>query len=123
MFVLQEVATFAEQYACIRHIFLFGSLPRGDAREESDVDLLIHYRATSLSELAIDHESYGKFQEEFSVWAKQLEKKVGRRVSLHDAYFTDPPDAARPAVLEGARQPLAQIGKALAVYTPPKPTH
>jgi uncharacterized protein len=44
--VLQVLAAHAEEFRGmgVRHVFLFGSLARGEATEGSDVDILVEYR-------------------------------------------------------------------------------
>lgn len=117
--VLGEVAAWIEQFDCIERIFLFGSVVRGDAHPNSDIDLLVEFRGKSLSEIAEYVDSYCSFQGTCDCWAKSTGLILGRTIHVHDAVFGDPPDAARPAVFAAAENPLMKIGKAWAVWTQP----
>lgn len=48
--IAAKIAPVAKRYA-LRHVWLFGSCARGDAREDSDVDLLITREGSSVKSL------------------------------------------------------------------------
>ena len=48
--IQQRIAPVAKQYG-VKAVFLFGSYARGEAREDSDIDLLVDTSGTNLSSL------------------------------------------------------------------------
>jgi predicted nucleotidyltransferase len=118
--VLEEIDAFAAMYPAIKALYLFGSIARGDEWPDSDIDIAIEWAAgyRTEPELMI---SYANFQPEGLKWGDRIAAKFGRPVSFirHSIYHLD--DAAWPAILEAARVPLAVIGKAIMVWTAPKP--
>ena len=68
----------------VKSVYLFGSYARGDAKEDSDADLL----------LDLDYEK--KIGLEFARWWLVLEKKFKKKVDLV------PSDSAYPKILKSA---------------------
>jgi predicted nucleotidyltransferase len=119
--ILGVVSAWVEQFECIERMFLFGSVVRGDARPDSDIDLLVQFRGKSVSEMTEYLDSYCAFQNACDSWAKSAGSILGRTIHVHDAVFVDPPDAAAPVVFAAAETALMKIGKAWAVWTQPTP--
>jgi predicted nucleotidyltransferase len=75
---LRGLRAWAEANKNVRELWLFGSRARGDAREESDVDL-------ALALMPPDGKTNGALGAYFcfeSEWKRQLEAIVGRAVSI-----------------------------------------
>jgi predicted nucleotidyltransferase len=75
---LRRLCAWAAANESVRELWLFGSRARGDAREDSDVDL-----ALALMPPAGKHDwalgNYFRFESE---WKRELEAIVGRAVSI-----------------------------------------
>lgn len=118
--VLEEMNAFAQFYPAIKALYLFGSVARGDYRRESDIDLCIEWAEGFQTEHGLMI-SYIDFQPEGLKWGNKLAARLGRPVNFHRHNIDVLDDEAWSAVQEGAKSPLARVGKALMVWTPPKP--
>jgi len=75
---LQGIRAWAEANNSVREVWLFGSRARGDATEDSDVDL-----ALALVPPQGKHDwAFGNYCAHWAQWQTELEAIVGRHVSL-----------------------------------------
>ena len=115
--VLERVARFADSFACLRAIYVFGSVGRGETATANDVDLTIEF--VSEDQIYKDVDDFGRFQCAFEEWALASLCLFGRPFNfVGGAHFLDPRDVSWPAVLTAAENPVAVIGRAILVATP-----
>ena len=116
--ILKVLAPCADEFCCLKAIYVFGSVARGDAHAGSDLDLAFDY----IEGLEKDNgamESFTRFQRHIEGRKKLLGKMVGRPVSVHGAvadYRGE--DGALPAIREAALRPIAARGKVIVAVTP-----
>lgn len=107
----------ADRWACLKTIYIFGSVARGDNIATSDLDLAFEY----LDDLERDNAamaSFTEFQRGIEVRKRHLERLVGRVVSLHGVVIDyRGEDGAFPAIRDAARQPVAAAGKIVVAAT------
>lgn len=112
------LAPCAESYICLKAVYVFGSVARGDAHPGSDLDLAFEY----IGELERDNEameSFSDFQKHIEGRKKLLGRIIGRPVSPHRAVHDyRGEDGAWPAIQEAARHPVARLGKVTVAATP-----
>lgn len=109
---LQRVAHILAAWAeplPIARAYLFGSIPRGDFTDATDVDVAIEYDTYA------DDRAFELWEIENSTDFKNVKQKLKRTLSLHDKED----DKAWPAIREAAEIPLFQLGKIVVVLTPP----
>jgi predicted nucleotidyltransferase len=101
------VADWAEPLP-LKAVYIFGSRARGDALEDSDIDVAIEFsdHTTNEQALAWNHENDTDFRD--------LKAALGVTLSLHADSF----DGAWPAIKAAAQKPVTRIGKVLVVATP-----
>src|SRR5262245_39870842 len=118
--VLEIVSAWANRYACIKTVTIFGSVARGDARPDSDLDLYVGL----VDHLASDRtlvEAYTQFQTDIKQSKCDLAALTGRQVSPHGGLVRDwrGEDGAVAWIRDGTV--IAQLGKAIIVATQRKP--
>ena len=116
--ILDLLAPCAEKIRCLRAIYVFGSIARGDAHPGSDLDLMFEY----IDDLERDNEameSFNDFQRHIDGRKILLSRIIGRAVSNHGAVHDyRGEDAAWPAIREAARHPVVTRGKIIVAATP-----
>jgi predicted nucleotidyltransferase len=113
------MATELERYAKIlaewgaslplRKIYIFGSRVRGDATENSDLDVALEFDPPT----QVDDRMWNWTRENGTNFSA-LRKKLGVPLSLH----ADKQDTVWPAIRAAAAQPLLSIGIVYCVITP-----
>lgn len=87
--IIEKVKPIAEKYN-LKEVYLFGSYARGEAREESDVDLLYIKKDNSMSlltkykMLSEFEESLGKKVDLVSATALELNKEIPGTQTIED---------------------------------------
>jgi predicted nucleotidyltransferase len=121
--VLDEVAAWVDQYACVKRAFIFGSASSGDD-SEGDLDVAVEYDASIYDKTAGAGllEDFAELQASGERWALELEAKLGRPVVLHGMFPHEPCDAAWPSVVEASAHPISSKGKAILIAVPPSRT-
>jgi predicted nucleotidyltransferase len=94
--VLDRCQEWADGFAAVRRISIFGSVGRGDYHAESDIDLYFDFDTSNPSEFERTQQGLTRFQVE-------LAKAAGRSVSLHYELFGDQTDSASKAVMDRRR--------------------
>lgn len=115
--VLRECAAFADRLACVKAIYVFGSVGRGDYRPESDVDIFVEYLN---SDDILVLESLCSMRAESVAFSLHLGSLVKREISLHGIDHLQPRDLAWPAIELAKPDAVAILGKAFLVATPSK---
>jgi len=111
----------ADRHACLKAVYIFGSVARGDARPESDLDIALEYRDDLTTDATAMH-SFDDFQRHVEAFSRLLARAIGRKVSLHGAVHEPAgEDAAWPAIRRAASQPVARRGKVTIAATPRAP--
>jgi hypothetical protein len=117
--ILDRLDSWCESQPCVGAIFAFGSRVRGDARSDSDLDLLIDLSAgDDISDTALaawmreQKEGFPDLRSAFPEFALEI-------IVLQ---WSDDPskDAGLAAVLRGRHQLYQVRDRAVAVWTPPK---
>jgi predicted nucleotidyltransferase len=116
--ILDLLAPCTEKIRCLKAIYVFGSLARGDAHSGSDLDLMFEY----IDNLELDNEamkSFTHFQRHIEVRKILLGEIIGRPVSRHGAVHDyRGEDGAWPAIRDAARHPVVTRGKIIVAATP-----
>ena len=124
--ILEALNAWSADKGVVEQMILFGSIARGDANQDSDIDIAILYRSEAISGESTDLvREFIELQTEPDTWVDDLEAQLGRKVSLHGWYFSQQlgqsnADLAWTSIFEGLKAPVATIGKAVAIITPPK---
>jgi predicted nucleotidyltransferase len=113
--VLDVVAEFAGRFDCIKALYVFGSVARGETSIANDIDICVEYGPQTAAHFS---DSFTAFQGAFEDWAVAVTELFGRPVRFHNIYLSDPKDAAWDAVMAAARVPAAAHGKAVLAATP-----
>jgi len=111
--ILQACAVWVEPHACVKAVYIFGSIARGDYRPDSDVDIYVE-TAIEGQEMVKD---FTDFHQDAVGFAILLRDKIGREVHLHGMVLSEPTDHAWPAIQLASRTPVAQLGKAMLTAT------
>lgn len=123
--ILEEAAKLADQFVCLKNVYLFGSVVRGDTHPGSDVDIAFDYADELYLKAGVPPrhlmECHIALQPAALKWADNLEHAVGRKVHIHRDHVSKEEDYMWPAIKAAGEVPLASIGKALMVWTEPKP--
>jgi len=118
--ILEEMNAFAENFPAIKALYLFGSIARGDDVATSDIDIAVDW----VDDVQTNQEmivSYCQFQPAGLIWGDALAAVMLKPVCFIRHNIDTLDDPAWPAIQEGARNPLARVGKAIMVWTPLKP--
>ena len=80
--IQQRIAPVAKQYG-VKAVFLFGSYARGEAREDSDIDLLVDTSGTNLRSLL----SLGALEQRAQMPSEEMfrETVMKERLNVYDA--------------------------------------
>lgn len=107
------IAMWAQKYAAIESVDLFGSVVRGDARIDSDLDMLLRFdmSADGMSERGLFEETVPQAREELRHLVARL---TVRPLSIHE----EPDDKAFQYVERG--EIVGHCGKVRLVRTSPK---
>jgi predicted nucleotidyltransferase len=117
--ILEECAEWVEPHPCVKAVYVFGSIARGDYRADSDVDIYVETAITG-HEMVQD---FTDFHEGADGFAILLGGKIGRDVHVHGMVLSEPTDHAWPAIQAASRTPVAQLGKAMLSATPKIKSH
>jgi predicted nucleotidyltransferase len=81
---LEMVAELASGFDCIRAIYIFGSVARGETATADDLDLCVEY-VDGLPHSIDLGESYGQFQSTFERWANEKRDFIARPLDFYEA--------------------------------------
>jgi predicted nucleotidyltransferase len=117
---LEAVAALAERHECIKSIYIFGSVARGQTASANDIDLAVEY-VDNLARSDLT-EDYTQFQSRYQEWALEQSECLARRVRFSHIYCKDKRqgDLVWERIIEAAREPVGNLGKAVMAATPPK---
>jgi predicted nucleotidyltransferase len=115
---LEAVAALAERHKCIKAIYIFGSVARGQTAGANDIDLAVQY-VDNTHDLS---EDYTQFQGRYQDWALEQSERLARRIRFSHIYCSDKRqgDLVWELIVKAARQPVGSLGKAVMAATPPK---
>jgi len=116
--VLNECADWADTHPCVKAIYIFGSVARGDYRPDSDVDIYVEVALEDNHEMVQDFTDLHGEADGFSI---TLAAKVRRDIHVHGMRAGVQTDAAWPTILTAYRSAVVVRGKASLVETPMKP--
>lgn len=114
--LMHAVNEFAQRYRCVRRIFIFGSVAKGETEKANDIDISIDYHSDE-NIVAID---MAIFQADVFDWKDEvLPPLFNRPVGLTHPYWNDrlDPDEVWHTVRNAPV--IATVGKAVMVLTPP----
>jgi predicted nucleotidyltransferase len=112
---LEIVAKFADRFDCLKSLYLFGSVARGETAEAEDVDVAAEFKP--MKDL-VHGDDFQAFQSAFEDWQYEASVPLSRPVRFSYAYIDGRDDDCWRAIESAARNPVARVGKALMVATP-----
>ena len=118
--ILQNLADFADRFECIRALYLFGGVARGETEAADDIDIYVDF-AEGFENSAALSRSYEQFQAQCAEWAEQQRSLIDRKVSFHHPSLRAPKDEAWDVIQQHALNAPHCIRKAIMVATPPRP--
>jgi predicted nucleotidyltransferase len=117
--ILQECAGWVQTHPCVKAIYVFGSIARGDYRADSDVDIYVETAIAGYEMV----EDFTNLHQEAVGFAGLLGGEIEREGHLHGMVLSEPTDHAWPAIQAASLAPMGQLGKAMLAATPKIKSH
>jgi predicted nucleotidyltransferase len=117
---LTRCAEWAAAHPPVSHIYVFGSIARGDYGPASDVDIFVRPELGDMSDHSLV-EDFTQLHDEAHGFSILLGGELRRDVHIHGMLLREPQDHAWLAVVASSASPAAALGKAMPVATPKHP--
>jgi predicted nucleotidyltransferase len=119
--ILNAIAAWADCYACIETIHVFGSVARSDEGQASDLDIAIEYVAELRAADRMTVACYTKVNADWESLAEALQRQFGhqpKRTGLSP--LSEPYDFKAWQYIRPGHE-IGRCGKAVLTWTDPKP--